>query len=988
MVTRGLGALVRVASRAGLVLLLGGWGAISGAAQTPFSGAQTPEPETLEAVLETLDWEPGARGALLILDPKLVRRAEILEEQPTGGRSFRRAVAPTPKKGVYRLNQWEEYFGRRVVSMGTMSVFAPAMMTTLVYRNLPKPDPYAGMADSAKMALLASGLSPPQWRALGGPDGIGMNDLSGKQRDLFASLLPEPLRVHSYTIDAEGAYTSHLEPTTLTPQQRLNVRLRAVRKMDWTFDMENNGVAGIGVSEQPTPGTAILQQIPTGDNWEAQRKQIFGVKLLPESPNRLKPGDLDFAAPALAPAISLTDAKTIGDLVTRAAEATGVEVYCDVRYADLPVYLRGDAARAGDVLKAICYAIFGTFRKVGPAFILTDDRVGLGTRHLILGEWAAQNRILGEQRVKEMQQAAARANPAQYIGWDGGDPETLDPALKGKIENYLRSVNAPPTEAERKTGQTERLLRVPVTELPAWAQERVKRQVESIREQNELSPEQEQFFRIKTDHVRMDVSTRLRFVVPGLGQMDAQLTSGGMGGGGADLIQLARAARTIAPEQTAPPEVLEAKNIKIPALASRALLIRPETKDDIEKAAAAAKARGLNELWADVPPGAPELVEAAVAAGKTKGLKVVAVIRVLRPGKSVAAPFDLNLMGQTSTARADSAPLWSSPFVPWRMEWDKEADRMRRRALGDWLRPDLPATRDALRPLLIRLAKIPGLAGMVLRDYQPPGYDKTATPQYSSREITDTEALGYGEEMRLAFLRRYQVDPVDLSPLPGGKLGGWNAPAGQEYIFTEFALPYFPDYGPDGMGWNVNGSPGTTIGARDRWGLWNQFRVKTADAFLRQLGAELTVAAPEIALLRMVGPDEPKQYVARYVSPLPAAPNPAAKETPKATREGDASKKADGEPPVAEASLSALDKARRDGKPALACLSYYRSQDNDRRRAFAQQMQLQINMTWEWNLWDGIVLDLSSVPVAAALPLLDIVVVEPTSTATKASKPK
>ena len=314
------------------------------------AGAQETEPfrpETLDVILKNVDWEPSTQGALLIIDPKKVYETSHWEPRGDGGALEVHSLAPQSSNGRYRLALWEQYFGRSIVSVGTLSVFAPAMMRTLNYRDLPPPDPYAGMDESKKLMLFASRLTPAQWRLLGGQNGIGLNDVSGKQRDLFESLLPpSPARIITGT---QGE--NLVEETTLTPEQRLDIRLRAVRKLQWGWDTQGGGVMLTGYNER-IPGNKFTRITSRQNSAPINFGAAFGADIRQESPNRLKRGDLDFAAPALAKPVSLTDAKTIGELLTRVAAATGVELRGDIRYADLPVFLRGDSARAGDLLES------------------------------------------------------------------------------------------------------------------------------------------------------------------------------------------------------------------------------------------------------------------------------------------------------------------------------------------------------------------------------------------------------------------------------------------------------------------------------------------------------------------------------------------------------------------------------------------------------------------------------------------------------------
>jgi hypothetical protein len=77
--------------------------------------------------------------------------------------------------------------------------------------------------------------------------------------------------------------------------------------------------------------------------------------------------------------------------------------------------------------------------------------------------------------------------------------------------------------------------------------------------------------------------------------------------------------------------------------------------------------------------------------------------------------------------------------------------------------PQWPQRRDALATL----ARVPGLAGVVLTDTMPHGYEaKDDTTMYGSyaRPRVEMWAFGYDERARLAFLKAKGIDPVDLFP--------------------------------------------------------------------------------------------------------------------------------------------------------------------------------------------------------------------------------
>ena len=64
--------------------------------------------------------------------------------------------------------------------------------------------------------------------------------------------------------------------------------------------------------------------------------------------------------------------------------------------ARAPVTLAGPvpSVPAKDLLRALALCVRGTYRRVGPAWVLTDDRMGLGTRHAQWKEFEARGQAL------------------------------------------------------------------------------------------------------------------------------------------------------------------------------------------------------------------------------------------------------------------------------------------------------------------------------------------------------------------------------------------------------------------------------------------------------------------------------------------------------------------------------------------------------------------------------------------------------------------
>jgi hypothetical protein len=195
----------------------------------------------------------------------------------------------------------------------------------------------------------------------------------------------------------------------------------------------------------------------------------------------VKPSDLDYSDTALDGYVPLAGAKTVEDLVKRIAEATRMEIHADVRYGQLAVHLRtapgADSARAGDLLKALAYSVTGTIRRLtgdkGSAYVLTDDRVGLGTRHARIADWLrVRSRSLGSAKADAYSAfAAARESlPFPWSNIEGYSPSASLQSVLAKRSRYRR----------RKDSRREPAVHVKLTELPTEAQEKARHTIEYI----------------------------------------------------------------------------------------------------------------------------------------------------------------------------------------------------------------------------------------------------------------------------------------------------------------------------------------------------------------------------------------------------------------------------------------------------------------------------------------------------------------------------
>lgn len=871
-------------------------------------------------------WDPARQGTLLVVDPQNTR---LFQPPPRPGEPYTPPVPlpPLPRSGAYLPRDIAAPFDRQAVPVRTLTVLAPRQMTLLN----PRPgggDPMAGLRPDEKLRLLLASLDAAQWARLGGTQGIGAGDLAPEQVELFLSFLPEPFQVRKAVRGPAGGYRIRAEDeagSTLSPAQRAAVRLRLRRSLDWSLVGTDTPRSSLGFgSADPQPeGTEFLLLTETGELY-GRRNDSYGVTLRSEVPNRLKPGHLDFGAPALDALVSLAGAATLGDLVRRVGQATRVEIYADPRVGRLPVATRseaGTAVRSGDLLQALCLAVTGTLRRVAPAsgrpaFVLTDDIEGIGTRRARLSEWAEDMYSRKEVVEGDIQKRIHAQQPARHIRFDEGDPLAPGPALRRRIDEQWRAngiYDPAPTSDGPDT--------VAVADLPPAAQTLIQKQL-----QEHTAFLSGQTFR--TDRVLLNVWVRVAYLVPGLGEIENQNLH-------LDLRSFLPPDPMPAPASGERPPSPEPVALPPDARAAFILHVAPRTAREAERAAREAARRGLSRLWVEAPEtGGKAILAAAVEAGKKNGLAVTATVRLLRAG---AGDLDRNVLGETAgdyVARRLAAPA---------IQRNAGRKYFLRRAGGDWLRIDTPGAEAQRKERLLEIAATPGLAGLVLRDTAAPGYALPAAEPNPIAGMYGSLDLGYTPEMRLAFLRREGADPLDLGA--------------EAYPGVYLSLPFFED--ERSRPWGSGGA--STAGGPPLSQRWTGFRHGVNVRFLGEIYKALRAAHPELPLwiqARMAYPGDPASWYGSWDKPdaLPAwQPFPVEGRTMAQTARVHSRRVLRGIAPVEWPG---------DDEPAsvprLTPVQTYAAILRD-------------TLDRERRDWDGIVLDLGDQPVEKALSLLEAV---------------
>ena len=740
---------------------------------------------------------------ILILATPVAQTAQVQLQPPAPPLAFPGSVAWNPEtRGPLLIVLPGDEKSLQPVNFGSLTGLAPKQRTELLWGKLPTPDLYSSLGDPEKFGILQASLSEQQWEKLCSHTGLGLADLGRDQRTLFLALLPAPLTLrrngemaqiqdplrqqtrlrlsrkfayHFTNSDGAAISVASTEPTKprweLGPKQ---IFLSGARLSGDSFVVPANIQLGFSQAEatdilirQPTqtlnfvtslteiPGVTLSQNIRQSfDINDLSRMSsssgTFGATFTAPRNNSSKPGQLDFASPLLDATVSLIGVKTVGELVTRCAEATNLELFCDPRYAHRTLHLRGTSARAGDISQALARCLTGTWRKVGPGFVLTDDLVPLAIRMGRIQDWLSTAQA--ELDWAREGTGAAATLQATYLRWSDDDPNRPDAALAERLAR------------QEKDGQPGPLA-VRMSELSPTLRAQVDKQIAAYHSNNNGDPNRAP---LNTEKILYSPQTELELLVPGYDPIPVRWLGAGF------------RSRTVS-------ELPAAPKVSPP----RTLAVAIQSESEAQLAVTTAKNQGFTALWVQVGLDDAGLLAAAVAAGKAEGLTVQALVRPLR------AP-----MGTETTVETKRSPIY--------------------------LRPDALESQAAVLPRLKALAATPGLAGLVLTDLYPTGYQRDGA---NWKDI-----LGYSENLRLACLRQQGADPVDLTD---AQLSSSSLQFPLQMVsfisFSRVSTPISEWYGPS-------------------HGLWEPFhrvRQGAADAFADSLLSALKTASPGILLTRL-----------------------------------------------------------------------------------------------------------------------------------------
>jgi hypothetical protein len=591
-------------------------------------------------------------------------------------------------------------------------------------------NPFLGLPLDEALKLLLSTLTDAQWQALIGDGGLGAADMSSDdQRALFADLLPaKPWKIIPQNLIGTKYHPGDdRDVTDERSQSKLLLRM-AVTIVVPSAD----GVRVVSTSAADTADGKTRYATTLGS--VAGESTVAGVSVREEVPNARKSGQLDLDAKQLQVQIPLAGLKTVGDLIYRIGNVAHLELYADPHYEKKTLTIAGTAgsASAADLLRALGLCLTAAYRRVGPAYVLTDDVQGVGTRRQIIAEFVKD---VDAQRQGVLAQASTAL--AKHSLFDLQCEDT-DLALSAAEQKAIQE-----SAAYRAIGMG--ILLLPLNGLTTGQQQAINTQSSGTEVKGFALPG----------------GMTGKATVTAMPSMEWQLPSvdGIISGSSAMLTSLFMPTGD-QPQSPMPPPVPQGPTTQwselIRPLAQRALLVHPRTVENVKADIAVAEALALNQLWVDAFSAGQaheKEIDEALKAAKGTGLSVYAVLNLLDWGpKATADDADLTILGETS-AQAAAA------------QWDRDAKTAAEKGeptpgppSGDvFVSPFSPNVRQALLAEVKHLVSKPGLAGMVWQGADPPGYGRPPGDIFDSRPM-----LGYTPSERLAFLRLEHEDPLDL----------------------------------------------------------------------------------------------------------------------------------------------------------------------------------------------------------------------------------
>jgi hypothetical protein len=674
-------------------------------------------------------------------------------------------------------------FDKMVRRFGTVAAVTFPTMTIL--NTAPgEPNPYIGMPFSDLLPLCAASLSEGEFKALASSEGLAVGSLSGDAKNMALQIFGGgKFMVEKWRPTQFG----QTQPTTDISNRINQTRLRFKQFMHVMLPAESGG--HYGSPDYPPSHANALRLMPRKD-WGGSQDTLYGQTVRATVPNAPKRSQLKIRQESLLQSVSFNDLTTVRQVIERIRAKSGIELYADGRWLHKTVQIiappQTSFVVAADLLQALAFCLSATFRQVGPAYVMTDDIIGYGTRRLIWHEF-------------ELYADALRAKPAELARnkvWE----RNKSSKISGHDDPATLSEEQQRDEWRYQNGQSGRLL----SDFTPAQQAVIHKLVDThnaeykqakVNEGGKYVAEPGVMLQLLVPGMEQPVETGIQFQqTMVMTESDEEQAARQKAEGEARLTKMfAEEPETLIDMFQQDPETWQAFVRDSPELAKtfaakypvlntvraksvtltfaitqlvgawaevphRGVFVYPLTPSDIASEFEAAKRIGANEVWlrVDTSEAGEATLTSACEQAKAWGLDLCVLMGVLGAGKTAdKSQYDLTLLGETSE-QAKARVLkrhdltGSGVYAP-------DPERTYRLPATNALCPRKKAVQESLQKTVRSLCAREAVKQIVFSDICPPGYTE-AEPYRNGVSV----ALGYEGEMRLAFLRLHSTDPIDL----------------------------------------------------------------------------------------------------------------------------------------------------------------------------------------------------------------------------------
>jgi hypothetical protein len=588
---------------------------------------------------------------------------------------------------------------------------------------------------------------------------------------MFAALFPKQMSVQPRNFPGQV-----IEPDSaldLTSDLPL-ARLRFGQRMSLMVPLTDHSYLGLSDFYKPNgPPEYTASSDPTTEDVSTK----FGVPIRGEVPNVLKTTPLDWNTKPLQIPIPLAGIKTVEGLVQRIGHQSHLEFYADARWEKTPVTLSGAAptATGRDLLQALALCLTGTYRPVGPAFVLTADQVGDGTREQIWDEFAEQVGQAGADQINQAAQQLGTAHSPRELSW------------------YGDSLAYSPEQLQKTDPDFPRLEDLPFAQLTP-AQQTAIRGLAAQMVNDTIPGQGGKALQVDlAGKFSLEARPQVQVIVPSLASpitmydLSRNLYVMGNIFDPSKEDHMAQLHQILA-KQNAPSPAVSIPDLttRLAAVPRRAVLAYPHTAADVDALVTSMKTIGLNQLWlvvfstgassvpgtplastAPMPPGTNDILTEALAATKGTDIQVFPVLNLLSWGQATPTKDrDRTLRGE-DTLQDDVRLEKRDSYILGQIKSEADMGAAFYSPLQEFrsvrVSPFAADVQQSLAALIKTLAARSGVAGLIWQDTVSPGYDVPIGEPHDRIGDQYRTPLGYTETARLAFLRLAHVDPLDIS---------------------------------------------------------------------------------------------------------------------------------------------------------------------------------------------------------------------------------